>query len=438
MGKTPLENWAARKSGIQVPLDSLQLQAYQLARLRDTIEYAIARGRFYGDHLAGIDPSSIRENKDLGRIPFTFPENLAEHPNDFLCVSPGDISRIVTLSSSGTTGAPKKIAFTPEDQELTIDFFHHGMTTLARPSDRVLIFLPGKTDGSVGDLLRRALSRFDCEGIVWGPIDDYGGALQAFLDIRPDSVVGIPTQLLALSRYCPQMQFPGIAKLRTVLLSTDYVPFSLVRALEKEWGCEVYGHYGTTEMGLGGAVECSFRNGYHMREADLLFEIVNPETGSAVGPGEYGEIVFSTLTRRGMPLIRYKTGDSSRFIPEPCPCGSVLKRLERVSGRISAAVKLRNGFSLSICQLDEILFSSAQVFAYSAEILSKKGRDFLALTVRPAEDSLDMQKLKSDICRRLPFAQSELEIQSGSPEFFTTGTAKRFIVDRRPFIKTLK
>jgi phenylacetate-coenzyme A ligase PaaK-like adenylate-forming protein len=78
---------------------------------------------------------------------------------------------------------------------------------------------------------------------------------------------------------------------------------------------------------------CGERVGYHPREADILFEIIDPDTGEVMPEGEYGEIVFTTLTREAMPFIRYRTGDRSRWLPGPCPCGSVLKRLDKVGDR---------------------------------------------------------------------------------------------------------
>ena len=332
---TPLENWMSRKLRLPGRLNISRLQEYQLGKLRETLEHALLHSRFYREHLRGVSPASVRSMEDVARLPFTQPEELAARSNDFLCVSPRDISRIITLSTSGTTGPPKRIAFTPEEQELTVDFFHHGMTTLVDPSDRVIIFLPGKSEGSVGDLLRKALYRFGCEGIGFGPIDDYRRALETIVDLRPACAVGIPSQLLALSRYAAAST--GQVRLKSVLLSTDYVPQAVVDSLTKAWKCKVYSHYGMTEMGLGGAVECSAQDGYHMREADLLFEIIDPATGRQAS--EYGEVVFSTLTRLGMPLIRYRTGDRSRFLAA-CPCGSALRRMERISGRVQEPVRL--------------------------------------------------------------------------------------------------
>jgi phenylacetate-coenzyme A ligase PaaK-like adenylate-forming protein len=136
-----------------------------------------------------------------------------------------------------------------------------------------------------------------------------------------------------------------------------------------------------TEMGLGGGVECQARRGCHLREADLYFEIVNPTTGEPVADGETGEVVFTTLTRRGMPLIRYRTGDLSRFIPGDCPCGTTLKTLERVRSRVSGCIAVGQGQYVTIADLDEALFSIAGLLDFSATV-THAGKDCLSLEVR--------------------------------------------------------
>lgn len=440
---TPLESWIARKlgapqpPGAPQPLSAARLREYQLAGLRETLAYAAARSRFYRRHLAGLDPASIRSMEDVARIPCTTPDMLAENPMDFLCVAPGDIGRIVTLATSGTTGRSKRLFFTPEDQELTIDFFHHGMTTFAASADRVLIFMPGHADGSVGDLLRKALARFGSEGIVFGPIADYEEALRALQEASAECAVGIPSQMLALARHGASQASAGKLRLRSVLLSADYVPQAVVEALEQEWGCEVYGHYGMTEMGLGGGVECRARSGYHLRDSDLLFEIVDPANGAPVSEGAYGEVVFSTLTRRGMPLLRYRTGDRSRFLPSPCPCGSMLRRMERVSGRLHASIALKGGISISIAALDEILLRDPGLLAYQAEMHRRAGCDCLVVKVRTAKGAGSRQRLYAALSRTQslgPLLQAgllALDICEDAVEFFTTGTRKRGIVDLR-------
>jgi phenylacetate-CoA ligase len=429
MNITPLESWTLRKLRIAERLSIPQLQERQISRFRETLEHVLSHSRFYREHLSGFDPASIRSIEDIARLPFTEPGMLLERFNDFLCVSPADVDRIVSLSTSGTTGRPKRIAFTSADQELTVDFFHHGMMTFADASDRVVIFLPGKAEGSVGDLLKKALSRVGCESMIFGPIRNFGQALKTLVDEKATCAVGIPSQLLALSRHRESGVAAEQIQLKSVLLSTDYVPQAVAESLAQMWGGEVYGHYGTTEMGLGGGVECSAHDGYHMRDADLFFEIIDPVAGNPVENGEYGEVVFSTLTRQGMPLIRYRTGDRSRFITQPCPCGSILKRMERISGRISDAVRLCDGSSISISQLDEILFRDPCVSTYAAEICSKDGGDCLVLTVQSAQYAINAEKIKFELCRS--FDSLNLDIHEGDAGYFTTGTAKRFIADKR-------
>ena len=121
--------------------------------------------------------------------------------------------------------------------------------------------------------------------------------------------------------------------LRTVLLSADYVSAESRHRIQNAWDCRIFEHYGMTEMGLGCAVSCPALEGCHIREADLYLEIIDPKTGEVLPDGQEGEIVFTTLTRKGMPFIRYHTGDRSRFLTEPCVCGSILKRISRVGDR---------------------------------------------------------------------------------------------------------
>ena len=122
---------------------------------------------------------------------------------------------------------------------------------------------------------------------------------------------------------------------------------SVKRFLENTWKCTVFTHWGMTETGYGGGVQCGAREGYHMRDLDLLLEVVDPETGEPVPDGELGELVLTTLRRTGMPLIRYRTGDLGRFIVSPCPCGTLKPRLAEVEGRLADVISLPGGKWLS-------------------------------------------------------------------------------------------
>ncbi|MDY0018474.1 MAG: AMP-binding protein [Anaerolineae bacterium] len=376
MHLTPLEPWIARKIGVAPePLTRTAVDAYQLAKVRETLAWARTRSPFYAAHLADA-PTELFSLEAFSAFPFTTPEELRASGLQFLCVSQDAIHRVVTLDTSGTTGDPKRLYFTKDDQELTIDFFHVGMSTFTDPGDRVLVLLPGERPGSVGDLLALGLARLGAVGIKHGLVRNPAETLMVMAQERVDGVVGVPTQVLSLAR---QSVESGL-QLKSVLLSTDYVPRAIVAKLEQIWGCRVYNHYGTTETGLGGGVDCQARRGYHLREADLYVEIVDPATGVPLAEGMTGEVVFTTLTRRGMPLIRYRTGDLGRFIPGACPCGTVLRTLGWITDRRSNCVPLCGG-TLRLSELDEALFPIPALLDFSAVLTADAGRDCLTLEI---------------------------------------------------------
>ncbi|MDR2132423.1 MAG: AMP-binding protein [Clostridiales Family XIII bacterium] len=348
MAGTVLDAWNARKIGL--PEGALprreDIERHQLAMLRHTLQMAKENSPFYAKRLAGIDAArDIASLEDMRKIPFTTESDLRESGLSMLCVPQSEVSRIVTLQTSGSAGNPKRIYFTEEDQELTIDFFHFGMRVMVDESDLALILLPCERPGSVGDLLRRGLARGGTDAIPYGPVSRSDAALdEAVLALirerRVSALIGGPVEIARLARSGAANGVSGTS-VRSVLLSTEYVSDENRRTIEKCWNCKVFEHYGTTESGLGGAMACHVREGYHPREADLLFEIIDPESGRALPDGVWGEVVFTTLTRRAMPFIRYRIGDVGRWLPAPCGCGSALKRLDRIGDR--AAVKRRPG-----------------------------------------------------------------------------------------------
>jgi phenylacetate-coenzyme A ligase PaaK-like adenylate-forming protein len=197
-----------------------------------------------------------------------------------------------------------------------------------------------------------------------------------------------------------------------------------------------------TEMGLGGGVECQARKGYHLREADLLVEIVDPVTGQPLEDGTPGEVVFTTLTRNGMPLIRYRTGDTAAFRLDSCPCGTVLKTLGRIRGRRNAMLEItRRGRTFFIGDLDETVFAVDGVIDYRGRIENQGNRNRLTLYIVPGESqSADTLKVcVRESVSRLPAIRSavadgrlSVDIQlADGPVAVSTGTAKRRIEDLR-------
>lgn len=452
MKLTPLEPWIQNKiTSNSEHLLTSDLEAYQLEQLRRTIQWGREKSRFYAKHLANA-PQDISRLDDIALFPFTTAADLLREGKQFLCVSQSDIYRVVTLDTSGTMGEPKRIYFTRSDQELTIDFFHHGMTTFTEVGDRVIILLPCEKPGSVGDLLAMGLDRLGAVPIRYGPVHDPIHTLNVMQTEKVNGLVGSPVQTLTLARFWQMMGSPSDAKPSQVLLSTDHLPQAILNALESIWGCTVYNHYGMTEMGLGGGVECQARRGYHLREADLYFEIVEPRTGKPVPEGEQGEVIFTTLTRVGMPLIRYRTGDLSRFIPGRCPCGTSLRTLARITRRLdnlitfqkTDAIEVSNvNFTPSLCMadLDEALFPIPQVVNFSALISTQSNdTDLLEITIIVLPNTTkDITNQAHKALESIPVIQNArdaglLDIQIKMQKFdlsMSGSMVKRVILDRR-------
>jgi phenylacetate-coenzyme A ligase PaaK-like adenylate-forming protein len=373
---TPLEAWIREKAQIGRDLTGRSfaeaLEDYQLQRMNEVIDYARCNSPFYRRHLASLPVAPLSVLSDTAQIPFTTPSDIANDPFSFLSVPQDDVARIVTLRTSGSTGEGKRLFFTEGDLELTVDFYHHGMSTLVRPGQRVAIFFPSEIPDSVGDLLLRGLQRMDVHAFVYGLVTNPIHAAEAIASFGAHCLVGIPTQVLAVA-CSPTGAAIGKGSIETALLSADYVPRALAETLEEVWGCRVFTHYGMTEMGHGGGVECEALDGYHLREADLCFEVVDYETGEVCPDGDIGEVVFTTLTRQGMPLIRYRTGDIARMIPQPCPCGSILKRMDYVRGRWNGLVRLDTDCTLTVYEMDEALFWLPGLLDYRATV--SKGMD---------------------------------------------------------------
>jgi len=375
--KTPLEQWIAERTRLD-PLTRETLARYQLERLRQTVSWARRNSSVYAQRLESTAEEDIQTLADVRRLPFTSAQDLRENPAGFVCVSHSEISRIISLITSGTTGAAKRVYFTAQEQEDAIDFFQHALAVFAGSDDRILIVLPGERTGSAGDLLATAVRRLGATPIPYGNVSDPLHAVQVASETRATSIIGVPSDLLGMSR-CngPRLH------LRSAALCSDYVPQSVVQALEHAWKCRMFEHYGSTEMGLAGGVNCDGQCGYHMREADLYIEIVDPQTGAPLLDGHTGEVVFTTLTRRGMPLIRYRTGDISRRLTERCPCGSILPRLERVQGRVGGSVRLGSREEISMPQLEERLYTLPWLMHFTATIVRAR-RDRLVIMTRLA------------------------------------------------------
>ncbi|MEG1661462.1 MAG: phenylacetate--CoA ligase family protein, partial [Clostridiales bacterium] len=189
-----------------------------------------------------------------------------------------------------------------------------------------LICLNGGVTDSVGSLLADVLLEMKITPFILGEIKDVVSAAAVAAALQPAVVVGLPRQILQLAKYLPSL------RPESVLLTADNIDTLLRLEIGRLWQTKVLAHWGMTETGFGGGVECPGCTGYHIRHADLLIQIIDPDTGALLPVGAEGEIVVSTLNRQAMPVIRYRTGDISRLLATPCVCGSTLLRLGPVFG----------------------------------------------------------------------------------------------------------
>lgn len=432
MKLTTVDDLTAERLHLFLPLDRDRLEQAQMKELRRTVDYAWQNSPLYNKRFSAVKLQSnlLVERADLEKLPLITSEDIVEKGHLLQCVSQSVVARIITMYTSGSTGKPKRFCFTQTDLAATREFFSRGMASFVGKTDRVLVLLPFETEASVGDLLITTLidGGIAAEGF-WPPMD-FSTVTEQIVKKKITSLVGLPQHLLTVSYCVPHGQ------IKTMLLCSDYAPESLRSKIEKNCGCETFLHYGATESGLGGAVECSAHCGVHIREGDLLVEIIDPETRKKVPDGKVGEIVLTTLGRQAMPLIRYRTGDRASLLRERCHCGGVTARLCNIYGRSQGAV-LADGTILRSHVLDDLLFQVPGLLDYRATL---DNRDVDRLSFEYVADSR-IKTVESDM-RRLLFETLEISdlLKSGDvlleniqqvQSFAPTHTLKRTILDLR-------
>lgn len=378
-----LDGWMAQKFGITLEqLNREVIEQWQLQELNRLLCWCRENSSYYKDY-----PVQLNSLEELSMLPFLTGEDIIQRGNHMVCVSQSEISRVVTMQTSGTSGASKRLYFSEADQQLTIDFFACGLSELNDSGDRCMVLMPGNRQGGMSYLIQQALRTLDVTPI---PCDNHASFAQIAQMLQQEQIntmVGSPVQILSLARYLRHYNLPH--QIKAVLVSSDYLPESVRQAIADTLNCAVYDHYGITEGGLGFSMECEQHEGLHIRENDLLVEIIDPVTGKIVPDGQWGEMVFTTLTRRAMPLIRYRTGDKARILAKPCVCGSVVKRMDKIDGRFQ---QLQEPYCMSV--LDEQMFQLPQLVDYQVTYDAAKRQ--LQLRLLLAEELAVMKPILSD------------------------------------------
>jgi phenylacetate-CoA ligase len=288
------------------------------AGFRQTVRLAGRRSRFYREKFAalGIKPDRVRNLADLKDCYTTTEELRAAQPEDLLCGKPE-----LVFESSGTTGRITRLYLSYGELDYAA---RQGIVFLAMvgigPQDRIL-----GTFGYWASLYtERMIAKSGLFGIVPGLVDPREAV--EWLKIHRFTV--IIADPFWLSRLTEVAMARGIrVPMKAFISGAERLTDHLRDLIENYWGVPLYMAYASTELGASLGAECRAKAGYHLNEYDYAVEVVDPDAEG------YGEIVFTTLTRGVMPLIRYRTGDIARLIPEPCACGLPFRRLSAIRGR---------------------------------------------------------------------------------------------------------
>jgi len=366
-------------------LSAEQLRQLQLERLRATLARALA-SPFYRERLAASDlrPGDLTSLEEVRRLPFTTKEDLRARGPDFLTV-PRDL--LVRLhASSGTTGQATVVYYTRTDIEAWAELVARSMyMTGVRPGDVFQNMMGyGLFTGGLG--FHYGGERLGCLTIPAGA-GNSRRQVQLMVQFQTTVLHIIPSYALYLLNVFAEMGVdPRELPVRIAFIGAEPHSEDMRRRIETAYGLKAYNSYGLSEMnGPGVAFECPEQNGMHVWEDAYLLEVVDPQTLETLPPGVVGELVFTNLTREGMPLIRYRTRDLASYEDAPCPCGRAMRRISRIQGRTDDMIIIK-GVNIFPLQIEKVLMSLPEVHTnYLVELSRHNYNDIMTVKVEVKE-----------------------------------------------------
>ncbi|MHB8064026.1 MAG: phenylacetate--CoA ligase family protein [Ruminiclostridium sp.] len=334
---------------------------------------------------SGINVKAITSLEQIQKLPFTTKEELRDaYPLGLQAVPDEKIVRI--HSSSGTTGQPIIIPYTAQDVEdwavmMARSFEIAGIT----PSDRIQI-TPGYGLWTAGIGFQAGTEKLGAMAIPMGP-GNTDKQLQMMMDLKSTVIIGTSSYALVLAEEVEKRGLLSEIKLRKGVIGSERWGEKMRQRIKNELSIEIYDIYGLTEIyGPGIAIDCDSHEGMHYYDDYLYFEIIDSVTGEVLPEGETGELVITTLRKEGAPLIRYRTRDLTRIIPEKCKCGRIYPRIDRIIGRTDDMVKVK-GVNIYPGQIDEVLREVDGVSSeYQILIDHISGKDVMTLKVEYNSD----------------------------------------------------
>ncbi len=360
-----------------------ELADIQLSGLQWTVNHAYNGSPFYREKLdkAGVKPEQIKSLDDLKWLPFVTSKDLAEgYPFPMLSVPMSDVVRI--HASSGTTGKRKVLCYTQKDIDDWAHFFArcYEMADLTR-EDRVQVCV-GYGVWTAGVGFQLGCERFGAMAIPAGP-GNLDMQMEFLVDFQSTVMCCTASMGLLLAEAVERKGLRNKLSLRKIIYGSERASDAMRNRIRALLGLtDMYDIPGMTELyGPGTGLECSAHDGIHYWADYYILEILDPETLEPVAPGEVGEMVVTTLKKEAVPLIRYRTRDLTALKPDPCSCGRLLPRHDRLMGRsddmfIIRAVNVYPG------QIDSVLSSVKEIGSEYQVVLERRdGKDFMMLKV---------------------------------------------------------
>lgn len=417
-----------------------EMASLQLERLQRVIRHTYDHVPFYRERLAaaGLEPESFRSLKDLERVPFTVKTDLRDHyPFGLFAVPQQQIVRY--HSSSGTTGKPIVVGYTRTDMENWVDCCARVAAAAGVTSDDTcqISFGYGMFTGGFG--MHAGIERIGA-GVV--PISSGNSERQLMFmqDFGTTVLVATPSYVLHLTEVMKSLGIDSKdLKLRVGLFGGEGHTPEMRKLIEERLGIIDTQNYGLTEvMGPGVSYECLENCGMHINEDHFYPEIINPDTGEVLPEGEEGELVLTTLTKEGIPMLRYRTKDITRLTREPCRCGRTNVRMDLVRGRTDDMMIIR-GVNVFPSQIEAVLMTIQGIGPhYQIVVTTEQFMDRLEVQVELIDGQRlerygQLQQLTGEIRQKIrTVLQIDVKVTLLNPQTLerTAGKAKR-VVDLR-------
>ncbi len=334
-----------------------ELAHLQLERLQSTIHRVYRNVPFYRRMFDknGIDPDSFSSLEEIGKIPFTTKNDLREnYPYGLFAVPLREVVRIHT--SSGTTGMPIVVGYTKNDLKIWTELVARVLTAGGITKDDVIqiAFNYGLFTGAFG--FHYGAEKIGAS-VIPISIENPKKQIKILQDYKTTALLSTPSYALLIANTLIEMDInPNFLSLRFGLFGAEPWSERMRQEIEEKLKIVATDNYGLSEiMGPGVAGECLEKKGLHLQEDHFFFEIIDPHSLEPVKEGEVGELVVTTLMKEAFPVLRFRTGDLTRFLPGECPCGRTFKRIDRIMGRSDDMIIIR-GMKIFPSQIEAILY----------------------------------------------------------------------------------